>query len=199
MSKRFAFFDVDCLEMNETGDGLSLRPRVQPLAEAIHRIHALAESIGAPMVFTSCCSSRMPQPGDLPDTVFVPLDPTDRTWEDQVADHRRFYLQKRTYGDPKENAARRAFDMFQDNGNADRLVRALGAEEWIVFGNAFDLCVNCCAQGLLSAGQRICLLTDVAAPSALSTSESFRETVEALSQRGVRASTLGELLDRIDA
>ncbi len=198
MSERLAFFDVDCLELNETGDGLSLRPRVQPLAEKIHRLHATAEALGAPMVFTTCCSGRMLQPGDLPGTVFVPLDAGDRSWKDQVATHRRFYLQKRTYGDPKVNAARRAFDMFQDNGNAERLVKALAVDEWVVFGNAFDLCVNCGAQGLLNAGQRICLLTDIAAPSALSTPESFRETVEHLSQRGARTSTLDELLSRID-
>ncbi len=89
--------------------------------------------------------------------------------------------------------------MFQDNGNAERLVRALGVDEWIVFGNAFDLCVACCARGLLNAGQRICLLPDVAALSARGTSESIRETVEHFSERGARVSTLDELLKRIDA
>ncbi len=199
MNGRLGFFDVDCQEMNETGDGLSLRPRVQPLAEAIHRLHAAAEAIGAPMVFTTCCSGRMLQPGDLPDTLFVPLDAADREWEEHMADHRRFYLQKRTFGDPKINAARRAFDMFQDNGNAERLVRALEVDEWIVFGNAFDVCVGCCARGLLNADQRICLVTDVAALSARGTQGSLRAMVEEMSQRGARTSTLDELLTAIDA
>jgi len=199
VSGRLGFFDVDCQEMNETCDGLSLRPRVQPLAEGITRLHAAAEAIGAPMVFTTCCSGRMPQPGDLPDTLFVPLGAADRGWEDHVADHRRFYLQKRAYRAPKVNVARRAFDMFQDNANADRLVKALQIDEWIVFGNAFDVCVACCAQGLLNAGQRVCLLADVAALSVRGTQETLREMVEHFSHRGARTSTLNELLSLIDA
>ncbi|MBN1347620.1 MAG: isochorismatase family protein [Phycisphaerae bacterium] len=199
MNARLGFFDVDCQEMNATRDGLALRPRVQPLAEAIARLHAAAEAIGAPLVFTTCCSGRMPQPGDLPGTLFIPLDAADRAWEHRVTAHRRFYLQKRTYGDPKVNGERRAFDMFQDNGNAERLVKAFAVDEWIVFGNAFDVCVDCCARGLLNAGQRVCLLTDVAALSVRGTRESLRAMVEHLSQRGARVSTMNELLSLIDA
>jgi len=88
---------------------------------------------------------------------------------------------------------------WHTNGNAERLVKAIDVDEWIVFGNAFDVCVACCAEGLLNAGQRICLVTDVAALSVRGMQESLRAMIEGMSQRGARASTLDELLSAIDA
>ena len=65
------------------------------------------------------------------------------------------------YPDTRLNFTCRAYDMFQDNGNAARLVQALDVGEWIVFGNGFDLCVNSAVHGLLAAQQKVCLLSDV--------------------------------------
>ena len=105
MSHRLGFFDVDCLELNEAGDGLGFRPRVEPLADRLRRLYDCAENHGFPLVFTTCCSGRMPAPDDLPDVLFVPLDGAEREWERQVNGHRVFHLQKKTYGEPRKNSA----------------------------------------------------------------------------------------------
>ena len=100
-------------------------------------------------------------PRSLPDVVLVPLDGDQRQWEQQLNDRRLFCMEKKTYNQPGANFTCRAFDMFQDNGNAARLVQSLNVEEWIVFGNGFDLCINSAIMGLLAAGQKVCLLSDV--------------------------------------
>ena len=199
MSYRFGFFDVDCQELNESGDGLSLRPRAEPLAESLGQLWNCAEQHGLPVVFTTCCSGRMPKPTDLPEVLFVPLDPSCREWEDRVAEHRIFYLEKNAYGDPKINSQRRAYDVFGDNGNARRLVECLGVEEWVVFGNAFDFCVNCAARGLLAAGQQVRLLPDVGVLGARGygasgTEENLRHVLTELSQLGAQIGSLDTFL-----
>ena len=202
MKHRFALFDVDCQELNEAGDGLSLRPRAEPLAEPLGRLYAWAEQHGFPVVFTTCCSGRMPSPDNLKETVYVPLDPAHREWEECVDDRRIFYLQKKAYGDPKINSRHRAYDMFQDNGNAERLARRLDVERWLVFGNAFDLCAACAARGLLAAGQKVCLLPDVGVLSSgrhgpNGTQEYLRGVIDELCGLGAETSTLETTLSSL--
>jgi nicotinamidase-related amidase len=190
------------MELDEAGGGLALRPRVASLAEPLESLHRLAERRGLPLVFTTCCSGRMPQPGVLPDVLFVPLDAAERQWEERLDGHRLFYLEKRAYGDPKVNFACRAFDMFQDNGNAARLVAALGVGEWAVFGNGFDLCVNSAVRGLLAARQSVWLLSEVCVPSArgygdCGTPENVARITSELLQLGARTAALAQFLSRV--
>jgi hypothetical protein len=141
---------------------------------------------------------------DLSNLLYVPMDSASREWEDHLDDYRVFYLQKNAYGDPKVNSARRAFDMFQDNGNAVRLVELLAVDQWLAFGNAFDGCVNCAARGLLAAGQKVCLLPDVGVLGAKGygpsgTEENLRRVIAELIQLGADTSTLPEFLSSLDS
>lgn len=199
MTHRFGLFDVDCQELNEACNGLSLRPRAEPLAEALGKLYACAEQQGFPVVFTTCCSGRMPGPSDLADVLYVPLDPASRDWENRVDDYRVFYLQKNAYGDPKINSRLRAYDMFQDNGNIERLVNRLKVDRWLVVGNAFDMCAACAARGLLAAGEKVCLLPDVGVLGAKGygpsgTEENLRNVIAELCQLGAETSTLETFL-----
>ncbi|MCG3179355.1 MAG: hypothetical protein BIFFINMI_01689 [Phycisphaerae bacterium] len=194
-----AVFDVDCLQLNESGNGLELRrPDALP-APSVRRAHAWIGLHDVPLVFTTCCSGRMLPPDGLPGVLFVPLDGADRSWESLLGDHRRFYIQKKAYGDPKLNYACQAFDMFASNANAARLVRALGVEQWVVFGNAFDLCVNAAARGLLALGQRVRVLEGMCTPAATGygpcgTSENRARIVAELAAMGAEMATLDDLL-----
>jgi len=198
MKHRIGLFDVDCQELNEAGNGLSLRSRAEPLAESLDTLYACAEQHEFPVVFTTCCSGRMPGPEDLDGVLYVPLDPDCREWEAQVEDHRFFYLQKNAYGDPKINGRLRAFDMFQDNKNAERLIRRLEVDQWLAFGNAFDGCVACAARGLLAAGQKVRLLPDVGVLSASGTEERLRNVINELCGLGAETGTLEGFLVSIE-
>jgi nicotinamidase-related amidase len=161
-ARPFGFFDVDSRELNKAGNALGFRPRVEPLVDRLKRLYALAEQRSAPLVFTTCCSGRVLGPDSLAEVLFVPLDAAQREWAERLGEHRLFCVQKKTYTpDTQLNFSCRAYDMFQDNGNAARLVQALNVGEWIVFGNGFDLCINSAVHGLLAAGQKVCLLSDV--------------------------------------
>ncbi|HOX39789.1 MAG TPA: hypothetical protein PL033_17540 [Candidatus Brocadiia bacterium] len=200
MNNRLGFFDVDCLELNADGIGLDFRPRVAPILSAVKTLHDLAEKSGSPLVFTTCCSGRMLGDEELPDILKVPLDVADAEWRTRVKGYRIFYLQKKSYGDPKKNYTCRAYDMFQDNGNAVLLFEMLGEREWVVFGNGFDLCVDSAANGLLKAGYRVRILTDVKIRSAKGyddsgTDERYRRMLDDLGAMGAKLSSLDEFIE----
>jgi nicotinamidase-related amidase len=196
LDTRFGLFDVDSRELNEAGDGLQFRARVQPLLHPLNRLYDLAERRNTPLVFTTCCSGRMLQPDSLPEILYVPMEPAERQWESRRRAHRQFYLAKN-----------KEYDMFRHNGNAVRLVQALGVEEWVVFGNGFDMCIDRDVRALLAAGQKVCLLSNVYARSApgyfvatprgqfqTATPENEARVLAEFEQLGVRIATLEEFL-----
>jgi len=165
MNETFGFFDVDCREITPT-QTLAFRPRVQPLADKLNALYAYAARQDVVTIFTTCCSGRMLARDSRDDVLFVPLDASDTEWMQGATQAHLIYLQKKAYGDPQLNFACRAFDMFTDNQQAERLLRLLAIPEWVVFGNGFDLCVNSAATGILHAGYRVTLLTDLMIPGA---------------------------------
>jgi nicotinamidase-related amidase len=195
MAHRFGFFDADCRELDASGSGLAYRPRVRPIVPQLERLYGLAASKKYPLVFTTCCSGRMLLPPGLSDTSFVPLDAAENSWRATLGSFRQFYLAKHTCGESKTSFACRAFDMFQYNANAVRLLRELGVETWVVFGNGFDLCVASAAKGILQAGLELILLEDVRISSAGATPESEQETLRTLHSQGAQMMTLQSFLE----
>lgn len=193
MNKLLAFFDVDCREVSPLQE-LVFRPRVQPLADKLTALYDYAARHDIVTIFTTCCSGRMLERGSRNDIHFVPLDAGDTAWMPIPDSARLIYLQKKAYGDPKMNFACRAFDMFADNANGDRLIKMLDIAEWIVFGNGFDLCVNSAATGILRAGYHVTLLTDLMIPAAkgygnTGTEENMQSIYAELTRQGARAIT----------
>jgi nicotinamidase-related amidase len=135
----------------------------------------------------------MPSANELSDVLHVPLESSNRTWQQNLSKYRAFYLAKKTYGDPKLNLACRAFDMFQDNQNASRLIRALDVDTWVAFGNGFDLCVNAAASGILKTGAKLIVLSDIRISSASGTPESEKATMAALVNAGAKVMLFDDL------
>ncbi|QDU60424.1 hypothetical protein Pan216_12630 [Planctomycetes bacterium Pan216] len=192
MTFPLGFFDVDCREVNEERNGFTIRPRAAPLAPRLERLYALARERSFPLVFCSCLGGRLLEEGDIPEVLYIPDKPERREWEQQISSHREFYLQKRRRGDPETNIALQAFDVLNTNANAARLFKLLDVEEWIVFGNGFNACVNSGARGLLKAGQRVCLLKDVTVMGAAKyggTEESRLRVIDELESLDVRTTT----------
>ena len=203
MNPRFAFFDVDCLELSASGF-LVFRPRILPFKEKLRALYAASQEGGFPMVFTSCCSANRFRPEARPDILFVPLDPLQTEWKARLSCQRLIHLEKKAYGDPKINFACRAFDMFSDNGNAASLVRELAADEWIVFGNALDLCIDSAVTGIICAGGRVTFLSDCMCSSATGygpygTDENRLATFARWREAGAAEQTVNEFLQRMEA
>lgn len=203
MTTRYAFFDVDCLETSPSGF-LRMRPRILPLKDKLRTIYGLVRDGGYPMVFTTCCSGGMLKPENRPDILFVPIDSSETEWKTRLPYQRLIYLEKKAYGDPKVNFACRAFDMFADNGNAALLVRELAVDEWIVFGNALDLCVDSAVTGILRAKGRVTFLSDCMCSSATGyglhgTEENRLATFARWRDAGATEQTLERFLARTEA
>ncbi len=184
MSVKYGFFDVDCLELNERGNGLGYRPRVSPIVPRLEKLYALAKSKGYPLVFTTCCSGQMLDDDSLEDVLVVPLETENEEWLSNLNQYEIFNMRKKAYGDPKLNASCRAFDMFQDNGNAVQLLKALDVDTWVLFGNGFDLCVGSAVKGILKAGLPLLLIEDLRISSAGGTPESECATLAAMKEMG---------------
>jgi len=199
MTPRYGLFDVDCLEMNEQGDGLTFRPRVVPIIPLLGQLYHFGEAHNAPFVFCTCCSGSMPQPGVFEDVLHIPLDKSKQNWCAQVPDFRRFYLEKITYGDPKENAACRAFDVLGTNANGQKLFSLLKVDTWIVFGNGFDYCVGSAVKAMLAAGHKVILPQDVRISSAGGTPQSEEQTLAEMRAAGATITTLADILAGIEA
>jgi len=206
LNRRLALFDTDCLEV---ADGASLRSRelrdfgirgrVQPLAERLDGLYAFARRHDLVMVFTQCCSARVVAPHSHPEVLVVPLDPVDRDWMGEVGRFRLINIQKHNGAPLHESFMCRHFDMFQHNANARRLLQILDIPRWVVFGHGFDLCVDSAVKGIVSAGYRAHVLTDVIASSAAGygpygTPESKRLIMEYLIKIGVTTGTMDALL-----
>lgn len=202
MNPRFAFFDVDCLELSASGF-LVFRPRVLPLKDKLRKLHAVSQDGGFPMVFTSCCSANRFRPEARPDILFVPLDPRRAEWKERLSCQRLIHLEKKAYGDPKLNFACRAFDMFSDNGNAAALVKEVNADEWIVFGNALDLCIDSAVTGIIRAGGSVTFLSDCMCSGATGygpngTEENRIATFARWREAGAVEQSLETFLQRVD-
>ena len=142
MNNRIGLWEVDCRELSEDGKTLKFRQRVEPLTAKLNELYSLAKRCELTTVFTICCSGRMPQNEDRKDFLFVPLQGNESGWESQVSDYPLIYR------------------------NAERLLFLLDISTWIVFGNGFELCTASSVEGILGAGYRVQLITDVLAQSA---------------------------------
>jgi nicotinamidase-related amidase len=201
MPTRFAFFDIDCLETSPDG-GFHLRPRIKPMRSKLGLLYSRIRQSGSPMVFTTCCSGSLMRQEWRKDVLFVPLDRQQTEWKNGLASHRLIYLEKRTYGNPKINSSCRAFDMFQDNGNAAELVRMLAADEWILFGNGMECCVNAAVNGVLHAGGHVTVLSDCLCSNDGSDNPggveaARRATMTQWLERGVNSQTMEECFNRM--
>jgi hypothetical protein len=199
MNSNFGLWEVDCRELSEDGETLILRQRVEPLAAKLDELYGLARRCELTTVFTTCCSGRMPRNVDHGDFLFVPLQGNETGWESRVSDYPLIYLDKVTCGDPRLNFQCRAFDVFHGNRNAEKLLFLLDISNWIVFGNGFELCVASSIEGILGAGYRVQLITDVLAQSAggyggFGTEESKARVIGELQAKGVTTLLLRELI-----
>lgn len=200
MNKKIGFFDVDCRELSADGINLVFRPRVNPIADKLDTLYTMASKSQIPFIFTTCCSGKMLHDDSREDIVFVPIDKSLSLWKEKVHSCHLFYIQKKAFGDPKMNFSCRAYDVFNGNENALELLRELDVQEWVVFGNGFDLCVNSVAKNILKAGYKVTLISDIMIPSAkgydnCGTEENRVAVFENLCAMGARKLTLDEFFD----
>jgi nicotinamidase-related amidase len=202
MKNNIGLWEVDCRELSEDGKTLEFRQRVEPLIAKLNELYDFAGRHGLTTIFTTCCSGRMPPNVNRKDFLFVPLQGNDSGWESRLNDCRLIYLEKVTCGDPRLNFQCRAFDVFHRNQNAERLLHLLDIPTWVVFGNGFELCVASSVDGILDAGYRVRLITDVLAQSArgygdLGTGKSKARVIGELQAKGAETSSLEELIQQL--
>lgn len=160
MPPRIAFFDVDTQQPAADMRGLVFRPRVQPFADNLERLLATAKDRNIIVVSTACVNAGPIERALSPDVLFIGIDDDPSCWENKIHSYRCFFVQKRSHGGPAINIRTRAFDPFVANPNADRLIRALDVERWVVFGDSAGYCFRSTVEGLLRRGCCVTALSD---------------------------------------
>ena len=193
MNRSAAFFNVDTQQPSEDASGLIYRPRVQPLSGKLDRLLAFARAHDIVVVATACVNAGSVQGSLEPDGAFVSIDGSPGSFESRLHDYRTIFLEKRTCGSPAANVRERAYDVFHANPNAARVVRALGATDWFVFGDSVGYCFRSTVEGLLELGLRVTVLSDVVGKG-IDTDAEMERVLAALEARGARLMPMAEAL-----
>jgi hypothetical protein len=197
---KFGFFEICSREMDECGRepdgccGYQYRHRMQPWAGQLSALYTYAQRLCAPFVFTTCCGGSMLLPDSKNDVLFIPIDGADTRWQTKIKDYHCFYVEKIADCNMKENSEFDNAALFCYNRNVLKLVELLSVDEWIVYGNSLDFCVNDTVIGLLNAGQMVTFLSDVLCGSSNGTEESRNRTLEKWRTLGAIERASGELL-----
>jgi hypothetical protein len=213
LNRQIALFDSDCLEPVGKGSfplpampNFTVRQRMQPKADIINALHDFAQRHDLTVLFTQCCSARLVTDNNPPETLVVPLDGCGSAWQDRVGKARFINIRKPSGlgdSDTTRSFICRYFDAFQHNANVGHLLKLLNIPVFVLFGHGFDLCVDSSAKGLLAAGFKVHLLTDVTAPSATGygpygTTESSRAILDYLIKIGVTTGTSNDFLQEME-
>ena len=194
MNRRVAFFNVDTQQPSEDRSGLVYRSRVQHLADKIDALLEFAEHRDIFVLSTVCVNAGPVQHVLESSTLFVPIEVEPGAWQRTLPDCRGAYLEKRTCGSPKENVRLRAYDVFHSNPNAAELVRCLGIEHWVVFGDSARYCFRSTVEGLLALGCQVTALTDVVGKG-IDSEDDKVALLQELEHKGARLAHARELLD----
>ncbi len=195
---KLGFFDADSRELAEDGS-LDFRPRVRPIADKLNKLYSIVEMDQAVLVFNTCCSGKMLQPDSKDNVLFVPLDMSETNWKKKIKEYRLFYLEKRKSFNPVTDAGCNVIDAFSDNANGSLLIKELDVDEWVVFGNGLDFCVDNAVKSLLKHGCKVTFLSDVMISSAAGygnsgTEESRKSTYENWIRMGAAGQTFERFL-----
>ncbi|HTH40731.1 MAG TPA: hypothetical protein VL968_08065 [Rhodocyclaceae bacterium] len=218
------FFDIDSLECRPDAverasilPRLAFRERVMPIVEKLDWLYEYSLAGRHPLLFSVCCSGRLPTEGEIPDMLSIPAE-AGEAWLPRVADHQLFLVEKArrgaggatgdTTGTIASPARGAAFvddmhDKFRLNTNLEKFIDLLAPEEWVVFGNGAAFCVHPVLSILMDAGQKVTILSDVMVDSAggyaSETPESLRlAMLDDMAARGARVCRFEEFQARLD-
>ncbi|MFV0406643.1 MAG: hypothetical protein ACK5LN_07455 [Propioniciclava sp.] len=168
--RTFGIFDVDTRQTRNTG-GWTYMARTQPYRDDIKGLLAAARLHHVPTIATTCVGGHMrdEHPFSMvhPDTLFVPMLGGDGTWWSRVDTFDSFFVEKKprrsrqgiTPGDD-------SWQIFRNNPNAARLIDRLDLDEWVVFGNAMDICGDLVVTHFLEQGRTVRYIPELMIPGA---------------------------------
>lgn len=183
--ENIGIFEVDCRQKAKKREGLSFVQRAAPFKDRIERIHKLAQENDFPLVFTTCCSNRLPTADDSRGALFVPMDSSRKDWLAKVKSKSLIYIEKKNWGTPIGNTHHCAWDMFRHNSNAHMLFEKLGITHWYVYGVGIDLCIPSAIRGLLGAGCKATILNDIMVNNVNGNKQTAVKMLENLRELGV--------------
>ena len=203
-----AFFDIDSLECRPDAlerasilPRLSFRERVMPIAAKLDWLYEYSLAGRHPLLFSVCCSGRLPDEGGIPGMLAIPAEEGDG-WSARIDDHSLFLVEKARQGAQEGQGVTSLtskgagfvedmHDKFRLNANLKKFIDLLSVEEWVVFGNGAAYCVHPVLSILMDAGQKLTILSDVMVDSAggygEETPESLRlAMLDEMAARGAR-------------
>lgn len=169
MKNRYAFFDVDSLEIGPTGRTYVCHPRVEPNQKQLFELYGVISGVTAPLIFSVDVNGNVPDDGknQRQDFLSIPVSLQEKEWKNAVADRFKFYVKR----EPKVNREDNA--IFINNKNVPGCVEIIDSEEWIVFGNGMEHSVDHVIENLLKLGAIVKFIPELIIPGEGETEEQF--------------------------
>jgi len=193
-----ACWDVDSREPGSRPGQLVFRERVAVLVPQLEQLLQAARARGSVVVSTICIRREL-QAADLPpDALYVDTEPAadDGELDRAAAASQNIVVHRESCGSSVQNIRHRAFDVFHANPNATRIVRAVGADRWVVFGDSLGYCLRSTVEGLLRHGQAVTVVKDVAGQG-IDTPARAREILAELERAGATLERADAVLARL--
>jgi len=172
LDNSLAFFDIDSLEYRPEASErasilpkLSFRERVMPIATKLDWLYRRSLDGRHPLLFSVCCSGRVPEDRDVPEMLPIPAEDDD-AWVTRIDGNRLFLVEKARQAANGSKFVEDMHDKFRLNANLEKFVGLLSPREWVVFGNGAAFCVHPVLSILMDAGQKLTILSDVMVDSA---------------------------------
>ena len=191
MTVPFAFFDTCSRHPDPGNTHFVIADKMAVVHRKIQWILTVADRTRAPVLSTTCLGIQRTHPGMSvqaacaaqraavvpPDVALITSEATPREVQEALS-CRYICIQRPCCNSPDQAVATRSFDPFQANAHTARIVRNLGPRHWLVFGAGFEYCLLAAVEGLRALHTPVSVLKDACIPSARSTPETFRSTLE---------------------
>ncbi|MFV0406638.1 MAG: hypothetical protein ACK5LN_07430 [Propioniciclava sp.] len=207
MKHTYGIFDVDTRQARNSG-GWSYMPRTLPYQDDIERLLNASRRHRIPTISTTCVRGNMLDEPEFtalhPDTLFVPMSTEDNAWLSRVGDVDAFFVEKKPRRPGLENnIPHNSWEIFLNNPNANRLIAELDVAEWIVFGNAMDICGDLVVANFLTQNRTVHYIPELMIPGSRCVDcdpELFKQHVyDRWHAQDVRPMTLATVLERFQA
>lgn len=158
MEHKYAFFDVDCIELASKGITFVCHPQFSSKSELLFEVYSIISGIAAPLVFSVDVNRNVPAVNKRRDYLSIPVRETEIEWKESVADKTKFYIERKALDSRKENA------VFNNNENAIDCVKKINPKEWIVFGNGIEFEVDHVISTLIGLGKNVKFIPELIMP-----------------------------------
>ncbi len=186
---RYAFFDVDSLELAANGRTYVCHPNISSKREELYDAYTAIAHMSAPLIFTVDVDSKAPdETSTRRDFLSIPASKTEQDWRESAPERFKFFLNREKYNDIEGNA------IFNNNQNTSDCIQLIKADQWIVFGNGLKHHVDHVITNLLEITKKVKFIPELIMPGSEETKEDLSDYFIKWQEKGASPITYNQFI-----